>query len=30
MSSWIIGPAGHPIEVSEWITLTFEPSISAS
>ena len=30
MSSWIIGPAGHPIEVRLWITFTFGPSISAS
>src|SRR4029078_12426007 len=28
--SWIIGPAGHPIDVSEWITRTLGPSISAS
>jgi hypothetical protein len=30
MSSWIIGPAGQPIEVSECVTLTFGPSISTS
>ena len=30
MSSWIIGPAGQPIEVSVWITFTFGPSISTS
>ena len=29
MSSWIIGPAGHPIDVSEWMIFTFSPSISA-
>ena len=28
MPSWIIGPAGQPIDVSEWITFTFGPSIS--
>ena len=25
MSSWIIGPAGQPIDVSVWMTLTFGP-----
>ncbi len=30
IDSWIIGPAGQPIDVSEWITLTFGPSISVS
>ena len=30
MFSWIIGPAGQPIDVSEWITFTFGPSISLS
>ena len=30
MSCWIIGPAGQPIEVSEWITVTLGPSISTS
>ena len=28
--SWIMGPAGHPIEVSEWMILTLGPSIWAS
>ena len=27
MPSWIIGPAGQPIEVSEWMIFTFGPSI---
>ena len=25
MPSWIIGPAGQPIEVSEWMILTCSP-----
>src|SRR6476659_6516015 len=30
MSSWIIAPAGQPIDVSVYWTVTFGPSISAS
>ena len=30
MSSWIIGPAGQPIDVSVCVTLTFGPSTSTS
>ena len=30
MSSWIIGPAGQPIDVRLWITLILGPSISTS
>ena len=30
MSSWIICPAGQPIDVRVWITFTFGPSISTS
>jgi hypothetical protein len=30
MPSWIIGPAGQPIEVRLWITFTFGPSTSTS
>ena len=30
MSSWIIGPAGRPIDVSVWITFTLSGSISTS
>ena len=30
IDSWIIGPAGQPIDVSECTILTCSPSISAS
>jgi hypothetical protein len=30
MSSWIIGPAGHPIDVRLCFTLTRRPSTSTS